>query len=68
MSYVVKSITSISLSHIGITIILTSLSYAALTGYDYLAAPHINQPYHTNRLPGLLLSARPSATLQDIIF
>ncbi len=47
MSYVVKSITSISLSHIGITIILTSLSYAALTGYDYLAARHINQtlPY-----------------------
>ncbi|MDQ1275346.1 MAG: phosphatidylglycerol lysyltransferase, partial [Euryarchaeota archaeon] len=45
--YILKGITSIPLSHIGITIFLTSLSYAALTGYDYLAARHINQtlPY-----------------------
>lgn len=47
LGYILKSINSIPLSHIGITILLTSLSYVALTGYDYLAARHINQtiPY-----------------------
>lgn len=42
--YVLKSIARIPLSHIGISVFLTILSYSALTGYDYLAARHINQP------------------------
>lgn len=47
LSYVLESIAGIPLSHIGIAIGLTFLSYAVLTGYDYLAARHINQvlPY-----------------------
>lgn len=47
LSYVLKSISSVPLSHLGIAVFLTSLSYASLTGYDYLAARHINQtlPY-----------------------
>jgi phosphatidylglycerol lysyltransferase len=47
LRYVLKSITRVPLSHLGITIFLTFLSYSALTGYDYLAARHINQslPY-----------------------
>ena len=47
MRYVLESITHVPLSHLGITIFLTFLSYSALTGYDYLAARHINQalPY-----------------------
>lgn len=45
--YILKNITSIPFSHIGIAIGLTILSYSALTGYDYLAARHINKtlPY-----------------------
>lgn len=47
LSYVLKTISSVPLNHIGIAILLTFLSYAFLTGYDYLAARHINQalPY-----------------------
>lgn len=42
--YVLRSITSIPLSHIELAFFLTSLSYLALTGYDYLAVRHINYP------------------------
>ncbi len=42
--YIVKSITSIPLSHIELAFFLTFLSYLALTGYDYLAVRHINHP------------------------
>ncbi|KKH41125.1 hypothetical protein DU50_17250, partial [Methanosarcina mazei] len=47
LSYILKSIASVPLSQIGIAILLTFLSYAALTGYDYLASRHINRtlPY-----------------------
>lgn len=47
LSYVLKSIASVPLSHLVIAVILTSFSYTALTGYDYLAAHHINKtlPY-----------------------
>ena len=46
-SYIIKNIASVPLSHIGIAVFLTFLSYLALTGYDYLAARHINNslPY-----------------------
>lgn len=45
--YILKSIAGVPLSHIGTAIFLTFLSYTTLTGYDYLAAHHINQvlPY-----------------------
>lgn len=42
--YIVKSITSIPISHIELAFILTFLSYLVLTGYDYLAVRHINHP------------------------
>lgn len=47
LSYILKIISSVPLSHIGTAIVLTFLSYAVLTGYDYLASRHINQalPY-----------------------
>ncbi len=43
-SYVIQNIASVPLSHIGIAVFFTILSYIALTGYDYLAARHINNP------------------------
>ncbi|AKB74978.1 hypothetical protein MSLAZ_1717 [Methanosarcina lacustris Z-7289] len=43
-SYILKSIASVPLSHIGIAVFFTILSYAILTGYDYLATRHINHP------------------------
>ena len=42
--YIVKSISSTPLSHIELALFLTFLSYLALTGYDYLAVRHINNP------------------------
>ncbi len=42
--YIIKSIASTPLSHIGLALFLTFLSYLALTGYDYLAVRHINHP------------------------
>jgi phosphatidylglycerol lysyltransferase len=43
-SYILKNIASIPMSHVGIAVLLTFLSYVALTGYDYLATRHINNP------------------------
>jgi len=43
-SYILKSVASVPLSHIGIAVFFTILSYAVLTGYDYLATRHINHP------------------------
>ncbi|WP_440948146.1 bifunctional lysylphosphatidylglycerol flippase/synthetase MprF [Methanosarcina sp. T3] len=43
-SYILKSIASVPLSHIGIAVFFTILSYTVLTGYDYLATRHINHP------------------------
>ena len=43
-SYILKSIASVPLSHIGIAVFFTILSYAVLTGYDYLATRRINHP------------------------
>lgn len=46
-SEIVKNIGSVPLSHIGIAVLLTFLSYIALTGYDYLAVRSVNNsmPY-----------------------
>jgi phosphatidylglycerol lysyltransferase len=46
-SYVVQNISSVPLSHIGIAVFLTFLSYFVLTGYDYLATRNIKNslPY-----------------------
>lgn len=46
-SYIVQNIASVPLSHIGIAVFLTFLSYVALTGYDYLATRNIKNslPY-----------------------
>ena len=43
-SYVIQNFASVPLSHIGIAVFFMILSYIALTGYDYLAARHINNP------------------------
>lgn len=43
-SYVIQNIASVPLKDIGIAVLFTILSYTALTGYDYLATRHINNP------------------------
>jgi phosphatidylglycerol lysyltransferase len=43
-SYVIQNIVGIPPTHIGIAVLFTILSYIALTGNDYLAARHINNP------------------------
>jgi phosphatidylglycerol lysyltransferase len=43
-SYVIQNIASVPPTHIGIAVFFTILSYIALTGNDYLAARHINNP------------------------
>jgi len=43
-SYIIQDIFSVSLTHIGIAILFTILSYITLTGYDYLAVRQIKKP------------------------
>jgi phosphatidylglycerol lysyltransferase len=46
-SYITQHIANVPLSHIGIAVLLTILSYLTLTGYDYLATRNIKSslPY-----------------------
>jgi len=46
-SYIAQHVASVPLSHIGIAVFLTIISYIVLTGYDYLAIRNINSslPY-----------------------
>ncbi|MGB9927078.1 MAG: bifunctional lysylphosphatidylglycerol flippase/synthetase MprF [Methanosarcina sp.] len=52
-SYIIKHISSVPPTHIGIAFILTLLSYAALTGYDFLSARNINLSLPYKRIAGI---------------
>jgi phosphatidylglycerol lysyltransferase len=52
-SYVIKHITSIPFSHIGIALILTLVSYTVLTGYDFLAARNSKLTLPYKRIAGI---------------